>query len=252
MREKIELTGIILSSTPVGDYDKRLVILTKERGKITAFARGARKPNSPYLGISEPFNFGVFVMTEGYDAYHLSGAEIKEYFLDVKKDIEGVCYGTYFCDVLEYLCVDGYGDPNVINLIYVTLKALSKPDISKKLIRRIFELKMLDYDGEGMDASHCCKCDSNEPAAFYLHGNGFLCSNCAVNIENMYYVNQSTIYTLQYILSSSLKKLYTFQVTDDVFVELDKIIGAYFTKHVNKKFKSLEILKGLENLDILM
>lgn len=245
MREKIELTGIVLSSTPVGDYDKRLVILTKERGKITAFARGARKPNSPYLGVSEPFNFGLFSLSEGYDAYHLYGADIKEYFLDVKNDIEGICYGSYFCDILEYLCVDGYGDANVLNLIYVTLKALTKPDLPKKLIRRIFELKILDYDGEGMDASHCCKCNSNELAAFYLQGNGFLCKDCAMKMEKLDYVNQSTVYTLQYILSSPLKKLYTFQVTDEIFHELDHVIDSYFTKHINKKFKSLEILSAM-------
>ena len=152
MREKVDLTGIILSSMPVGDYDKRLVILTKERGKITVFARAARKPNSPYLGVSEPFNFGTFSLAEGYDAYYLNGADVKEYFLDVKNDIEGICYGTYFCDVLEYLCVDGFGDVNILNLLYVTLKALGRPEISKHLIRRIFELKVLTYDGEGMVA----------------------------------------------------------------------------------------------------
>lgn len=242
MHEKLELTGIVLSSMPVGDYDKRLVILTKERGKITAFARGARKPNSPYLGISEPFNFGVFSLSAGYDAYHLVGADVKDYFLDVKNDIAGICYATYFCDILEYLCVDGYGDANILNLIYVTLKALTKPELPKKLIQRIFELKMLDYDGEGMNASFCGKCESKDLVAFYLAGNGFLCEKCAAATGNVQYVSQSAIYTIQYILSTPLKKLYTFQVTEDVFRELDQIIASYFSKHVNKQFKSMEIL----------
>ena len=221
------------------------MILTKERGKITAFAKGARKPNSPYLGISEPFNFGTFILLEGYDAYRLLGGEIKEYFLEVKNDIEGICYGTYFCDILEYLCVEGIGDVNILNLLYITLKALVKPDIPNRLIRRIFELKILAFDGEAMAAFACINCKSKELKAFYLPGNGLLCKQCAAKVQDKYYLSESSVYTLQYILSAALDKLYTFQVAENVFGEIDYVIGRYFTQHVAKKFNSLEILASL-------
>lgn len=245
MKEKLELTGMVLSSMVVGDYDKRLVILTKERGKITAFAKGARKPNSPYLGISEPFNFGEFTLYEGFDAYRLAGGEIKEYFSEVKNDIENICYGTYFCDILEYLCVEGVSDVNMLNLLYITLKALNNPNIPNKLIRRIFELKSLEFDGEAMAAFSCVKCGKEQLSAFYLSGNGLLCEECAAHTWGQHTLLESTIYTLQYILSTPLNKLYHFQVSDSVFEELDSVIGKYFSQHIPKKFNSLEILASL-------
>lgn len=245
MRDKIELTGMILSSTLIGDYDKRLVILTKEKGKITAFARGARKPNSSLLGVSEPFNYGVFTLMEGYDAYRFLGADVKEYFLDAKNDIDSICYATYFCDVLEYLCMEGVGDINMLNLLYVSLKALEKKEMPAPLIRRIFELKVLAFDGEAMAAFSCAKCGKEKVISYYDAVDGLLCEECTKKAGRVMYLSESTIYTLQFVLSIPINKLYSFRLSDEAWMEFDQVVNLFFSRHVNKKFKSLEILSSL-------
>ena len=91
MREEIQVTGIILYATLVKEYDKRLVILTRERGKITVFANGARKAVSQLLAASQSFVVGTFTVFPGRDSYTLVKAEGREYFSGLPLDMEKLC-----------------------------------------------------------------------------------------------------------------------------------------------------------------
>ena len=96
MQEPVRVTGMVLEASPVGETDRRVVLLTKERGKISAFARGARKQGSRLMAATNPFCFGEFVIYEGRNSYSLSEAVIANYFEDMRTHFEEACYGMSF------------------------------------------------------------------------------------------------------------------------------------------------------------
>ena len=102
MQDYIWVTGIILKQSLVGEYDRRISLLTKEKGKVAAFARGARKPGNRLAAATNPFSFGSFRLYEGRNAYTLAEADIRNYFEELRSDYIGACYGMYFAEVTDF------------------------------------------------------------------------------------------------------------------------------------------------------
>lgn len=244
MREALIVNGIVLSASPVGDYDKRLVILTKERGKITAFARGARRPKSSLLAVANPFVFGSFSLYEGRSAYTLVQAEIRNYFMELAGEQPGIYYGFYFLEVADYYSQEGMDGTELLNLLYVSLRALLNPKLDDRLVRRIFELRALVIYGVYPQMFSCVCCGKEEPLPYLsVMESGVLCPDCAGQAPDLRRISSGVCYTMQYIIGISMEKLYLFTVSDEILQELGKIMDAYLHVHLDRKFKSLEILE---------
>ncbi len=244
MNQSITVTGMVLSATPIGEYDKRIVILTKEKGKISAFAKGARRQNSPLMGVTTPFAFGQFELYEGRTSYNVMQANISNYFMELSTDFEGAYYGFYLLEVADYFTKEYNDEREMLKLLYQTMRALAANTIDRQLVRYIFELKALVINGEAPEVFRCANCGADDRGMVFSSKNhGTICLACEAIAPDGIPVGGATLYTLQYIVSSSIEKLYTFAVSDEVLVELGNVLGQYTAIQIDKHFKSLEILE---------
>lgn len=246
MGQSTVVTGIILHAAPIGEYDKRVVILTKERGKITAFAKGARRQNSSLMAAANPFVFGEFELYEGRSSYTISKASIQNYFLELVNNFEGAYYGFYFMEFADYYTRENSDELMMLKLLYQSLRALAKDNLSNELIRCIFELKAVTINGEYPQVFQCICCEKEENIRYFSpkHG-GILCSECVKPEHMAVRISNSTLYAMQFIISSPIEKLFTFKVSDQVLEELKAIMKKYLKVYIDKEFKSLPILDGI-------
>ena len=245
MGQNLVLTGMVLSVIPIGDYDKRITLLSKEKGKITAFAKGARRPNSQLLAATNPFSFGEFEMYEGRSTYNIVKANISNYFRELAMDVEAAYYGFYFLELADYYAVENGNEKELLKLLYQSLRALESSSYPNRLVRCIYELKVLTINGEYPNVFTCLKCQKEEELTWFSirHG-GTLCKNCGEQ-EGAVALHTSTLYAMQYIITSPVEKLYTFQLSEEVLRELERIMKRYMEQYVNREFKSLHVLEEL-------
>ena len=161
----------------------------------------------------------------------------------------GVYYGYYFLELADYFGKEGTDEKEMMNLLYVTIKAILNPHIDDRLVRCIYELRTMAIQGLMPQLFQCGECgreltEREEGEIFFSQDeHGILCGNCAGRAMDRKRISEAALYAMRYIAVSPLSKLYTFTVRDDVLRELERHIFRYTELNTDKRFRSLEILE---------
>lgn len=213
MQDFTTVTGIVIKTEPISEYDKRVVILTKEKGKISAFAKGCRKPGNRLMAAANPFSFGEFRLYAGKNSYNIMEATIKNYFDSLRKDFAAVYMGMYFLEVADYYTRENLDATELLRLLYQSLRALESGKYDNSFVRMVFEIKAIVINGE------------------------------FPGIPEYKVYAEDTKYALSYIEKSTIEKLFSFDVSEKVQKELIQIAKIYCNRFHDRHFTSLDIIE---------
>ena len=248
----IRTKALVVKEYIVGESDKYITLFTKEYGKIQVLAPKAKKVDRGFASATQLFVYGEFILTSFKDTYRLVNVDIIEMFHNIRNRLESLSYASYIMEFLQYVTEPMLAQPELLRLTLKTLKALTYEEASYSLIRRIYELRALAELGFMPQLTSCTECGEvlkeGETSKYYFsaEAGGLVCESCKSYYKDTVMISYSTRYTLQYILSSSINKLYHFRVTHEIQQELNQVCNYYVPFYVDKIFKTVEFIDRIE------
>ena len=143
----IKAQGIVIAESSAGESDRRVTVLAKNKGKLAAFAKGARKVGSKFLAGTQLFTYADFVFYDGKTFYALNSVNIIQNFYDLRNDYERFCMASYFVELTDALTVYGEQADDILMLTLIALARLSRFCDAPASERAVFELKALQLAG---------------------------------------------------------------------------------------------------------
>lgn len=233
-----KLQAFVLSALDYGDIDRIVSLFTLEHGRIKAFARGARKSRKRFGAALETFaRIEVLVrVKEGLSG--LRQAELVSIYPAIRRDLSGIAFALYACELIDVLTPEGQPLPRLYRLLAAYLERL-ETGAATDGDRRFFELNLLNILGYRPSLESCARCDSpfGESGALLQHGGELACRACAANGKPL---AAATLRALSSCLATGRFGLIVF--SDDALFQAGCLLDEAVASHAGRRLKSLEFL----------
>ena len=137
--------GVILKHKNFGEADRILTIMTRDYGKVTALAKGVRRPRSKKAGHLELGNWCKVFLAHGKNLDLLTEVELKRSF-GIKDFSEEKANRIYhLLELVDTLTAEHQKNPQVFILLVQFLKKCEEEDFN--LVSGVFKVKLLSTLG---------------------------------------------------------------------------------------------------------
>lgn len=212
------LKGIVIKSVDYKESDKIVTLLTFEKGRVTAIAKGVRKKGAKLAHASQFLYCGEFELVLAHNRLILTGASNILDLSEISNNLKRYYFAAHYIDIAKAIIMEEQADEAVMKLLLNTLYTLSKGKLDEKLLTILFEYRMIMLNGFAPLTEHCVICgkESSTMKLSVLHG-GLVCCKGGMTIR------KEAIKIIKIIVSCSDQELFSIRIDDSIIAEL------YFT-----------------------
>ncbi len=248
--------GLVVKEMPWGENDKRIVVLSAQRGRVSVLVKGARSLKNKFANATGLFTYGNYEITERNGYAWLAGASVNESFWGLREDLERLALASYLVDVTGELTEEDAPAEEILRLTLNTLYAIAKDIKPRGQIKATHELRALALSGYMPDLSACELCGAEDGVPLYLDVmNGVLkCSSCLNKpllaglpegdelrtSRILVPFSRATLSVTRYIMEAPLERVLSVTVGEEVVAELVRLGETYAVNQLEKRLPSLD------------
>ena len=248
---KFTTQGLIIKSTNIGESDRVVVVLTRDRGVLSAFVSGARKPKSKNSAATSLLSYSSLTLTQTKDAYRITESEVVEAFFDLSEDIMRLSLAQYICELCLATVPESVESEDFLRLTLNSLHFIAKDKMDLYAVKALTELRLMSIAGFMPDLVGCRECgtDRDFPMFLDLLGGDMLCNTCKANntVQGQFLeLDKTTFAAMRHIVYSDFNKLYSFSLPAENAKYLSFVTEKFVMAQTERKYKTLEFFHSLE------
>lgn len=246
MLEKME--GIVIKTQDYSETHKIVTIFTNKLGKITAIARGAKKPKSRMAAVTQPFILGEFFIYVSSGLSTIQQGEIVNSYRFIREDIIKTAYTAFIAELTDKLVDSKSPDIYLYNQLNQTLDWISNHEDAEVPIL-MYELKLFTKGGFAPTVDRCVNCGGKEtPYTFSITEGGFLCRRCKHIDDEAASIPDTAAKLLRVFAGVGLERVGTISVKPENVRLIRQLIDAYYDQYGGYFLKSKRFLNQLDKL----
>jgi len=242
--------AIVLKRHDFGEADRILTLLTPDRGKLSAIAKGVRRIASRKSGHVELFTRTAVLLAEGRNLHVLTQAETIDPYCPIRDDLVRATYAYHVAELVDRFVGEGVESRPAYEQLRLGLESIaSAPDPS--LATRYFEVRFLDVLGYRPQLFHCAACGREMmagDAAFSPEAGGVLCRDCAGGHVDRLALADSAFRAMRFIQTRDWAMVRRIDLTPATRAVLESVMHAYVRHLLERDLKSVELLRGLRKV----